>query len=129
VLAAPAAASSGSLPAEAAPPSEPSLPVAPAEPVKPSPAALVAKYPPAPNVVWQAPVYACRVLWRQFELRQNLESLRRKRSPDVPLYEAALGAYEKKSFHVGLALTIAAISVATFIFFLPVIIRFIRAPD
>jgi hypothetical protein len=102
----------------------------PPAPEPPNPAAaMVAKYPPPPRAVWEAPVYACKVLWRQFELRQDLESLRRRRSPDVPLYEAALRAYEKKSFNVGLALTIAAMVLATFIFFLPVIIRIIRAPD
>jgi hypothetical protein len=104
-------------------------PAPPPEPPKPNPAAAIAKYPPPPRAIWQAPVYACKVIWRQLELRQDLESLRRKRSPDVALYEAALKAYEKKSFNVGLAMTIAAMVLATFVFFLPVIIRFIRMPD
>jgi hypothetical protein len=67
-----------------------------------------------------------RVLLRQLDLRTDLESLRRRRSPDVPLYEAALRAYEPKTFRLGMAITCAALAVATFIFFLPVILRFTR---
>ena len=72
-------------------------------------------------------MYAVRVVLRQLELRTDLESLRRRRSPDVPLYEAALRAYDKKTFRLGMAINVAALTVATFIFFLPVIIRFMRA--
>ena len=71
-------------------------------------------------------MYAIRVVMRQFELRTDLESLRRRRSPDVPLYEAALRAYDVKTFRLGMAINFAALTVATFIFFLPVILRFMR---
>ena len=64
---------------------------------------------------------------RQFELRSELESLRRRRSPDVPLYEGALKAYDAKTFRLGMAILCAATAIGTFIFFLPVIIRFMRA--
>ena len=66
-------------------------------------------------------------MWRQFELRNELESLRRRRSPDVPLYEAALRAYDPKTFRLGIAINCAVFALAAFIFFLPVIIRFMRA--
>lgn len=71
-------------------------------------------------------MYAVRVALRQIELRTDLESLRRRRSPDVPLYEAALEAYEPKTFRLGMAMSCAALTLATFIFFLPVILRFAR---
>jgi hypothetical protein len=102
-------------------------PQPPPPPAKPTAAALIAKYPPPPVKVSQAPMYAVRVVLRQLELRTDLESLRRRRSPDVPLYEAALRAYDKKTFRLGMAINLAALTVATFIFFLPVIIRFMRA--
>lgn len=116
----PAAPSSGSLP---------NVPAPASAPARPDPAALVAKYPPPPRAIWESPVYACKVLWRQFELRRDLESLRRRRSPDVPLYEAALRTHDPKAFAVGLAITCAGIALASFVFFLPVILRFLRAPD
>ena len=70
-----------------------------------------------------------KVLWRQFELRQDLTSLRNRRSPDVPLYERALRAYDPKTFALGLAITCAGLALASFIFFLPVILRFLRDPS
>ena len=128
---APPPSSSGSLPVrssspEIAPPSDPGPPP---PPPPPDPAAIVARYPPPPTKVWQSPHYALRVLWRQFELRQDLVSLRRRRSPDVPLYERALKVHDGKSFTVGLAITCAGLVIATFVFFLPVILRFLRAPN
>jgi hypothetical protein len=101
--------------------------MAPLPPPKPTAAAVIAKYPDAPSKITQAPMYAVRVVLRQLELRTDLESLRRRRSPDVPLYEAALRAYDTKTFRLGMAINCAALVVATFIFFLPVMIRFIRA--
>lgn len=102
-------------------------PQPPPPPAKPTAAAVIAKYPAAPAKVSQAPMYAVRVILRQLELRTDLESLRRRRSPDVALYEAALRAYDTKTFRLGMAINCAALAVATFIFFLPVIIRFVRA--
>lgn len=93
-------------------------------PAKPTPAAVIAKYPAPPAKIQHAPMYAIRVFKRQLELRTDLESLRRRRSPDVPLYEAALRAYDTKTFRLGMAINCAALAVATFIFFLPVIFRF-----
>ena len=40
-------------------------------------AAMIARYPDPPAKVWEAPIYAMKVLWRQFELRQDIASLRR----------------------------------------------------
>lgn len=91
---------------------------------KPSAAEVIAKYPAAPTKILEAPMYAIRVVIRQLELRTDLESLRRRRSPDVPLYEAALKAYEPKTFRLGMAINGAALALATVIFFLPVIFRF-----
>jgi len=104
-----------------------SLAPAPAPPARPTAAAVIAKYPAAPAKVWQAPKYAIQILLRQFELRSELESLRRRRSPDVPLYEAALQAYDPKTFRLGMTLNAAILAIATFVFFLPVILRFMRA--
>lgn len=118
--------SSGQYPA--APGNDPRIAAhgAPAEPARPNHAAILGKYPPPPAAVWQSPMYAVRVIMRQFELRSDLESLRRRRSPDVPLYEAALRSYDAKSFRLGLAINIAALTVATLIFFMPVFLRFLR---
>jgi len=90
---------------------------------------MIARYPTPPEKWFQTPVYAMKVLLRQFELRQDIASLRKKRSPDVPLYEAALKTHDGKNFAIGLVITCAALTVATFIFFLPVILRFVRDPD
>lgn len=95
-------------------------------PSRPSAASVIAKYPAPPEKIHQAPMYTIRVILRQLELRSDLESLRRRRSPDVPLYEAALKAYEPKTFRLGMAINCAALAVATFVFFLPVILRFVR---
>lgn len=96
----------------------------PPPPEPPSPAAMVAKYPPPPAKPLEAPVYFIRVLLRQFELRQDLTALRRRRSPDVKLYEAALGTYHKKTFAIGLAITSVGILVALGLFLIPVWKRF-----
>ena len=101
--------------------------MAPPPPAKPTAAAVIAKYPYPPTKIAQAPMYTVRVILRQLELRTDLESLRRRRSPDVPLYEAALRAYDTKTFRLGMAINCAVLAIATFIFFLPVMIRFIRA--
>jgi hypothetical protein len=92
-------------------------------------AVKIANYPPAPQKVWQAPKYALQVLYRQFELKQDLESLRRKRSPDVGLYERAIRAHDPKMLRTGLAITGLALFFATVLFFMPVIKRFAFAPD
>lgn len=150
-------ASSPRLPSPAAPPAAPpvahssgKLPVAPpsspdARTGEPAPAAAppstsapsaseqaavkIANYPPPPDKVWQAPKYALQVLYRQFELRQDLESLRRKRSPDVGLYERALRTHDARMYKTGLAITGIALFFATVLFFMPVIKRFAFAPD
>ncbi len=126
-----AAVSSGRLPA-GAPESGQVLVAPPARPAPPPPdpgALLVARYPTPPTKVTEMPAYACKVLWRQFELRRDLESLRRRRSPDVPLYEAALRAHDPRAFGIGLAITCTALTLGTILFFMPVILRFLRAPD
>lgn len=118
----PAAPSSGDLP-PAPVPEEPALPP------PPDPAAIIARFPPPTAKVWEAPGYAMKVLWRQFELRQDLIALRNRRSPDVPLYERALRAYDAKTYTLGLAITCVALVLASVLFFLPVIVRFLRAPS
>lgn len=89
---------------------------------------MIARFPIPPQKLWESPVYAMKVLWRQFELRQDLASLRKKRSPDVPLYERALKTHDAKLFALGLALTCAGLAIASFVFFLPVILRFLHDP-
>jgi hypothetical protein len=90
---------------------------------------MIARYPAPPSKIWESPSYAIKVLWRQFELRQDLASLRKRRSPDVPLYERALKTHDAKTFTLGLVLTCAALTIVTFVFFLPVILRFMRDPS
>lgn len=113
------------------PPPESAPKPPPPPPSKPDAAAIIARYPdpPEPNKIWLMPIYACKVVMRQFELRMNLTSLRRRRSPDVGLYERALKVYEPRSFFIGLAITGVLFALASFVFFLPVILRFARAPD
>jgi hypothetical protein len=124
----PPASSSGRLPGDHADRAQhaPHANEPPPPPAKPTAAAVIAKYPAPPAGIKDAPMYAVRVVMRQLELRSELESLRRRRSPDVPLYEAALRAYDTKTFRLGMAINCAALALATFIFFLPVIIRFVR---
>lgn len=88
------------------------------------PASLIARFPNPPEKILETPGYALRVLWRQMELRQDLTSLRRRRSPDVPLFERALRTYEPKTFTLGLLLCGVIFAVVTFLVFLPVILRF-----
>lgn len=91
-------------------------------------AAIIARYPAAPTRAWEAPAYAMTVLWRQFELRQDLATLQKRRSPDVALYERALKCHDSRSFALGLTLTCGSLALAAFVFILPVILRFFRAP-
>lgn len=88
------------------------------------PSALIARFPDPPEKVLATPGYALRVLWRQMELRQDLASLRRRRSPDVPLFERALRTYDPKTFTLGLVLSGAIFAVVTVVVFLPVIFRY-----
>jgi hypothetical protein len=123
----PAPSSASGLDDPSGPHSAPTAAMPPMGPPKPTAAAVIAKYPAPPTKITQAPIYTVRVILRQLELRTDLESLRRRRSPDVPLYEAALRAYDTKTFRLGMAINCAVLAIATFIFFLPVMIRFIRA--
>jgi hypothetical protein len=122
--------SQGAMPAaEPAGSPEPAPQPVPPPPSAPDPAQVVARFPPPPAQIWEFPGYAVRVLLRQLELRQELETLRKRRSPDVALYERALKAHDAKTFATGLAITCAGLAVLTFLFFLPVILRFLRSPD
>ncbi len=94
---------------------------------RPSGASVIARYPAPPTASWGAPAYAVRVLLRRYELRSELELLRRRRSPDVSLYEAALEAHDAKAYRNGLAIAAALLALATVLLFLPVILRFARA--
>lgn len=112
-------------PAGSTPPSSVAAPA----PRSADPAEMIARYPSAPAKITQAPAYAVRVFLRQLELRQDLASLRKRRSPDVGLYERALAVHDKKTFAIGMAMVVSAVAVATLLFFLPVILRFANAPD
>ena len=129
----PAAASSSSGRFAVSPDSSPDTASPHEPPPPPSPtdqaAVKIANYPPAPAKIWQAPKYALQVLYRQFELKQDLESLKRKRSPDVGLYERALRTHDPKMYKTGLAITGIALFFATILFFMPVIKRFAFAPE
>lgn len=91
------------------------------------PASLIARFPPPPTKIHETPGYALHVLLRQYELRQDLASLRKRRSPDVSLYERALHTHDARTFRLGLLLSGAIFTVATFLFFLPVIFRFMHS--
>ena len=90
----------------------------------PDAAVMIARYPAPPEAWWKTPGYAMRVLYRQFELRQDIDALKKKRSPDVPLYERALKVHDGTKFLTGMAISFALFMVATTLFFLPVIKRF-----
>lgn len=130
----PSAPPASNQPPRSTPPLSPSESAAPAsgprsiQPRYPStsadPSALIARFPSPPEKVLETPGYALRVLWRQMELRQDLASLRRRRSPDVPLFERALRTYDPKTFTLGLLLSGAIFAVVTFVVFLPVIFRY-----
>ena len=122
------APSSGNLPPSMPEPAPPPRPAKPAPPPPDPGAVLVARYPAAPAGVFDMPGYACRVLLRQVELRRDLESLRRRRSPDVPLYEAALRAHDARAYKIGLAITCTAVALGLLVLFSPVIARFLVAP-
>jgi hypothetical protein len=127
-----AGAPSASLPTSSAvsnPPAEAAPSLEPPSVRRADPAAMIARYPAVPPTVWGAPGYAIKVVLRQFELREDIAALRKKRSPDVALYERALKTHDAKTFTVGLVITLAACFVASFLFFLPVILRFLRAPE
>lgn len=100
----------------------PPAPIAPPGP--PDAVMMIARYPAPPREWWRTPAYAIRVLYRQFELRQDIDALKKKRSPDVPLYERALNTHDGTKFAIGMAINIALFMVATTLFFLPVIKRF-----
>ena len=117
---------SGYAPASQASGYAPPASFAPA-PSRPTAAAVIARYPIPPAEMWRSPRYAISVIFRQLELRTDLESLRRRRSPDVPLYEAALRAYDAKTFRIGMSINLAILAFAMLIFFMPVIIRFTRS--
>jgi hypothetical protein len=87
----------------------------------------IARYPRAPERLWATPKYAWLVVLRQVELRRDLAALRHRRSPDVPLYEAALVAYNRRAFRRGALLGGALVLAAAVLFFMPVILRFARA--
>ena len=91
------------------------------------PASLIARFPAPPTKIHETPLYALHVLLRQYELRQDLASLRKRRSPDVPLYERAIHTHDARTFRLGVLLSGAIFTVATFLFFLPVIFRFMHS--
>lgn len=132
----PAPHSSGSLPAgrpsgtmAAAPvPAAPAAPAAPvpAAPPPDDPAARLAGHGPAPAHFWQTPIYAFRVLMRLRELKGELEAARSSRSNRTPLYEAALHAHDQKAVTTGLAISAGVFLLLTVLFFMPVIVRFVR---
>ncbi len=54
-----------------------------------------------PENVFQTPGYALRVFGRRRELARELAYARRGRSPDVALFEAAMGAYDVSAAKAG----------------------------
>ena len=94
---------------------------------RPTAAAVIANYPPVPVKVRDAPKYTLQIMIRQMELRSELVSLRRRRSPDVPLYESALRAYEPAMFHLGAAVSVSILVGVLLLVCLPLIVRVLGA--
>ncbi len=123
----PAARPSGAMPAASPVPAAP-VPAAPvpATPPPDDPAARLAGHGPPPKHFWETPIYAFRVLMRLRELKGELEAARSSRSNRTPLYEAALHAHDQKAVTTGLALSAGVFLLLTVLFFMPVIVRFVR---
>jgi len=123
--------SSGSLPAGPRTSGVPHAPAPPAAPVPAAPppddpAARLAGYGPPPKQFWETPMYAFRVLMRQRELKAEAADALAARSPQAPLYQAALHAHDQKAVTTGIALVVGVFFTLTLVFFSPVIVRFVR---
>ena len=66
-----------------------------------------AKFGELPRTIWGAPLYALRVHRRRRTLQRELDDARRRRSPDVALYEAALRTADMPTVHVGISVAVA----------------------
>jgi hypothetical protein len=65
-----------------------------------------------PASLWGAPAYAARVILRRRALRADLDRARRRRSPDVGLYEASLRAADDAAVRSGVAFAVVMLVVA-----------------
>ena len=72
------------------------------------------------------PMYAAKVTLRKFELRRELEEMRRTRPERVKIYEAALRADDVRSVVIGAVIAGAAVAVLMFLAAIPVIVRFAK---
>ncbi len=90
------------------PPSQRSLHLVPTEvapPVAPHLAILAfAGFPEVPSSVLGAPLYALKVRSRRSVLRAQLASARKRFSPDVELYERAIGLADARMVRIGMIL-------------------------
>lgn len=69
---------------------------------------------PPPDSPWAAPGYALRVLSRRKTLMRELAIARRRRSPDVAVYEAALRTADERAVRLGLAIASAVCGLVFF---------------
>ena len=74
-----------------------------------------------PTTIFQTPGYALHVLRRRHSLGSDLAYAKRRRSPDVALFEAAMGAYDASAARAGatilsaFAFAFVALSVAALV--------------
>ena len=111
-------------------PGEPGAVIADGTPVKvkrePTPAEKLGAFGDVPTAKqpWNWPIYAVMVLKRQNELRAELAEKRAERSPEVPLYEEALNAYDKATFARGAVMIAGVLLLFMLALLSPVIVRF-----
>jgi hypothetical protein len=74
--------------------------------------AAFAGYPPNPPSIVQAPIHALAVLLRRRTLRRALASARARSSPDIALYEAAVGAADTRGMLRGIAVALGLLACA-----------------
>lgn len=93
---------------------------------------LLAGYGSPPRNPFDAVPYALRVHARLAELRREREVARSAKPHEVPLYDAALVAYDETGYTTGLAVFGSAIVVTLFLVLAPVVLAVLRsigAPD
>lgn len=90
------------------------------------PARLLAGFGATPRGPVEVAAYAFRVHRRLKELRQEREIARQRKPHEVPLYDAALKAYDERAYAGGLAILGSMGVFALLLFLLPLVLRVLR---
>lgn len=88
---------------------------------------LLAAFGPSPRGPIEAVKYTMRVYTRLGEIREEREIARKKKPHEVPLYDAALKAYDENGFTLGLAVMGTVVVLALSAFLMPIVVRVVRA--